>query len=126
MRQGRAMITKRIAGYREGLEYLDGRMSAPIGHNTTVVRRDDAVAIVYLGTEIVTFHSDERISLNSGGWRTVTTLHRMNAVLPVGLTVEGSTVSGWTGKRPANYREWRVFTPSDTFDFYDGISVFNV
>lgn len=33
-------------------------------------------------TDVVTFHRDGRIVLNSGGWQTVTTKERMNRYLP--------------------------------------------
>lgn len=52
-----------------------------IGNNTYLVRETQgAVAIQLHNTHIVTFHADGRIVLNSGGYRSVTTRQRMNAV----------------------------------------------
>lgn len=123
-RRGRATLLAKVDSYESAAEFLGERKSAMLAHNTDVIRRDSlTVAIAHLGTEIVTFHRDGRITLNSGGWRTATTLHRINAVLPFGITVDGSTVSGWTGKAQMHERPWRVFTPEATYDFYDGITV---
>jgi len=38
-------------------------------------------------TDIMTFHKDGTVTLNSGGYRTVTTKRRMNQLLPNGIGV---------------------------------------
>lgn len=38
-------------------------------------------------TDIVIFHDDGTVTLNSGGWRTVTTKRRINQLLPAGWGV---------------------------------------
>lgn len=44
---------------------------------TKILKDDSATAVVYHGTYVVVF-TDKQVSLNSGGWRTVTTKARMN------------------------------------------------
>ena len=61
----------------------DGRNKTdrPIENNTRVVRRDDDYAIKLHDTDVVTFHRDGSVTLDSGGWLTVTTKDRMNGFL---------------------------------------------
>lgn len=44
---------------------------------TSVVRRDGVMIVTYHNTEVVRA-TDDFVTLNSGGWRTVTTKARMN------------------------------------------------
>jgi hypothetical protein len=91
-----AKITQpRTYDYEGWSAVLGDRQSARIGHNTTLERRStaffpadptreaaDAIAVRLHSTDVVTFFADGRIMLNSGGWQSVTTKQRMNAVLP--------------------------------------------
>lgn len=64
--------------------YLHGgrnKSSRPIENNTRIERRDDDIAVRLHGTDVVTFHKDNSVTLNSGGWLTVTTKDRMNTYL---------------------------------------------
>ena len=59
------------------------RESRKLAHNTYARRRNSGkIAIQLHATDILTFHSDGQIDLNTGGWNTVTTHSRMNAFLP--------------------------------------------
>lgn len=53
-----------------------GRMHRVSHNNTSIVRQNDAGAVILHGTPVVTWDKD-RIILNSGGWRTTTTKARM-------------------------------------------------
>jgi hypothetical protein len=59
------------------------KRSKPYANNTRIERRDeDTYALRLHATDIATFHRDGRVTLNSGGWRTVTTKDRLSAVTP--------------------------------------------
>ena len=59
-----------------------------VSNNTYLVRRgEDAVAVRLHQTDVVTFHSDNSIRLDSGGWRTLTTKARINDWLPPGFNL---------------------------------------
>lgn len=69
--------------YTDAVEKLGSRDTRKIGNNTYLERRDDeTIAIRLHATDVVTFTSGT-ITLNSGGWRTVTTKARLNYALPV-------------------------------------------
>lgn len=58
----------------------DGR-SKPYANNTRIEKRgDDAFALRLHATDIATFHRDGRITISTGGWRTVTTKERLGHV----------------------------------------------
>lgn len=61
---------------------LTGRCkdSRKLCNNTYLCRRDeDAVAVRLHSTDVVTFFSDGRIEISTGGWNTITTKDRINA-----------------------------------------------
>ena len=54
-----------------------------ISNNTHVeMHPDDSIAIRLHEMDIATYYPDQKIVLNSGGWRTVTTKERMNSFSP--------------------------------------------
>lgn len=68
--------------YAEWSEYLShgrDKTDRPLEGKTTRIRRvaDDAVALWYHTTDVITWYEDGRIVLNSGGWRTSTTKQKM-------------------------------------------------
>lgn len=52
--------------------------------NNTYLHRvaDDAIAVRFHATDVVTFYADNVTELDSGGYRTQTTLERLNRYLP--------------------------------------------
>jgi len=55
-----------------------------IRNNTVEYERENGDRVIRLHfTDIITFHKDGSITLNSGGWRTVTTKERMNSFSPI-------------------------------------------
>ncbi len=84
--------------------------------NNTYARWKDAtrdIAICLHSTDVVTFHDDGTITLNSGGYRTVTTKDRINGILPRPLGVY-SNKGVWTLYRKGN-------NPCTVSEFYDGM-----
>lgn len=82
------LLTPRTHDYDGYAAILGDRYERRIGHNTSVIRvSEDSVGIRLHWTTVVTFHRDGRIWLNSGGYQSVTTKQRMNAVLPQHLGV---------------------------------------
>jgi len=93
------------------LQRKDKRIpSRKVGNNTYAQRRDHRIAIRLHGTDILLFEYNQldgtpTITLDSGGWLTVTTKERMNRFLPKGVSV--SSVKG----------RWYVHLPGrDDFD----------
>lgn len=71
----KADITDRASA----LDFLDGRSSRKLGHNTFVVLRDGGdPAVTYHATDIVTYHGDGSVTFDCGGWATATTVDRMH------------------------------------------------
>lgn len=67
----------------------------------------DVLVILYQ-TAILTIHPDDSFTVSSGGWRTVTSKQRLNALLPAGYRVN-----------QRNF-EWFIDTPEGEYDFCDG------
>lgn len=84
-----------VTDYRSAAEYLGSRSSRPAGNNTSVERlAADAIGIRLHRTIVVIHYADGVLTLNSGGWRSVTTAHRMSAFSRVGVSFRqsGATV----------------------------------
>jgi hypothetical protein len=80
-----------MQSYQEADEQLTGRCHKrrKIANNTWLERRstnfdsdiedpDDEIAVRLHNTDVVTFRRDGAITLNTGGWFTVTTKERIN------------------------------------------------
>lgn len=85
-----------------------------LANNTRGVRNDDdSIGVVLHQTEVLRFHPDGTVTINTGGWATATTKDRINAFLPAPLQVV-SDKGQWYVR---NYRQdARVL-------FYDGMVV---
>lgn len=64
--------------YAEAAEILQGRDSIKLGNNTWLEDFDGGVAVRLHDTRIVKFWLDGSITLQTGGYRTVTTKERLN------------------------------------------------
>lgn len=85
---------------------IKNRESKKVGNNTYLVRiSPDTIGVRLHNTVVVSIHSDGTYTLNSGGWRTVTTKARMNEFCPV--RVSQKKYDWFVGDEP----------------FYDGIRV---
>jgi hypothetical protein len=87
---------------------LKKRESKKIGNNTYLVRiSPETIGVRLHNTVVVRIHSDGTYTLNSGGWRTVTTKDRINAYSPVRVS--------------QRKHEWYV--GDENIPFHDGIRV---
>ena len=76
-----------------------------LGNNTYLYRNvDGSFAVRLHNTDIVTIHADDTYTLNSGGWRTVTTKARMNEFSPAHLTQERGV---WYLRQGSNWDNWK-------------------
>ena len=66
--------------YQSAAEYLGKKTDRPLeGRATRLQRRSDStIAIRYQSTDVITYHADGSIVLESGGWRSATTKARIN------------------------------------------------
>jgi hypothetical protein len=88
---------------------LSGRSSRKLAHNTWAELDDDgSVGIRFHATRILEFQPDGRFAVDTGGWRTVTTKQRLNALLPAGYRVHAERFA------------WKMTTPEGVFDLEDG------
>ncbi len=80
-----------------------------LAHNTFVeADQDGSLGVRFHLTRIITFHPDGSFTVNTGGYRTVTTKQRLNALLPAGY-----------GIHQVSY-VWRIATPEGDFEFENG------
>lgn len=83
-----------------------------IGHSTLEYTTPDGRRIIrFHRTNVVTFHPNGDVTLDSGGHQSFTTKKRFNEHLPYGAGVF------------QHKHEWYVQTVLGTFDFYDGFTV---
>ena len=94
--------------YANACDKLNGRGSRKVGNNTYLERIDsDTIGVRLHRTHVVTIHADGRYTLNSGGWRTVTTKSRINHYAPARVTQRAG--------------EWFVRHDGDEVEFCDGM-----
>lgn len=90
-------------------QHLNGRQSRRLAHNTYAELDDDgSVGVRFHATRILTFHPEGTFTVSTGGWRTVTTKQRLNALLPAGFRIFSERYA------------WQIATPEGTFPFEDG------
>lgn len=92
---------------------LGDKQAKTIGHNTVVSRQGEDIGVTLHSTTVITYHPNDTITLNSGGWRTVTTKDRINQLLPMPLGVYSES-GVWTLSRRGN-------NPGTVSEFYDGM-----
>jgi hypothetical protein len=92
-------------------------------HSTT-----DGGAVTYIRTEIVRWDANRNVTLNSGGWRTVTTKRKMvqaSNQFNLGYTVHQSKGDWFVtvfGVSPEGYDSASAEHGAITFPYYDGIT----
>ena len=96
--------------YESANAKLTGRckLSRKVANNTYLIRREEDIALQLHSTDVMTFHPDGSITLNSGGWHTVTTKARIN-----------SELSGRQGINQVN----GIWYMHDGSLFYDGVTI---
>ena len=111
-----------VRSYKDAEEFLShGRNpdDRPLANNTRLIHHGNSIGVVLHDTEVVTYYPDGRISLDSGGWRTVTTRDRMNNYGPLGWQVwQDRGVwyfgHGWRDPEPLVYADGITVHPDDT------------
>jgi hypothetical protein len=90
------------------------KVSRPIENNTRIEQRGDDYAVVLHGTDVVTYHKDGSVTLDSGGWLTVTTKDRMNGYLGTRARVWSERGKWFVGRWDGTRARTR---------FFDGITI---
>lgn len=101
-----------MRNYFAAQTFLGGReyRTVPSIRSTTVEKlNEDAIALRYHGTNVVTYYRNGDCALRSGGWHTVTTKARINDYSPARVF-----------QRDFN---WYVMTKDGPVDFLDGMIV---
>lgn len=75
--------------YEKAVATLKNRPSKKVANNTYLIPVDGGIAVKLHQTNVVTFHPDGTTTLNSGGWRTVTTKERINSFSPARVYSDG-------------------------------------
>jgi len=116
-----------MRNYQEASEVLGNRDSRRLKYATLLVRRGKDIAVKFHSTDIVTYHEDGSITLDSGGWLTRTTRNRMNEFTP--FSISGSLMLGHGGGRRCldpgddGWRDWEVRTWNDSAMYKDGMRI---
>ena len=77
-----------VTTFEDAIKFLGGETQKEFGHNTYMTRLSSgSVAVTYHKTEIVTYHPNGTITLDNGGWHTVTTARRMHRLTPSNVRV---------------------------------------
>ena len=88
---------------------LAGYVGRKLAHNTYVEQDGDgSIGVRFHATRILTFHPDGSFTVNTGGYHTVTTKQRLNALMPNGYRIFSERYA------------WKISTPEGIFDFEDG------
>jgi hypothetical protein len=96
--------------FQQLAEILGTKQNRPYGKNTRMIRLcPDRITIRFHQTDVVTFHSDGRVVLNSGGFKTPTTKDRIS-------THSGINLSQKDG-------EWSFARGGTTHHFADGVTL---
>lgn len=106
-----------IQSYADADEFLHTRGRRvdrkKVANNTYAERRGARIAIRLHATDVVTYAEDV-ITMNTGGWYTVTTKDRINAFLPSGWRIASEKGTWYLHKLPWGGSRWR---------FTDGLSL---
>ena len=102
----------RIDSFSDAAARLGGRDGMTLCNNTSLQRLSPTeIAVRLHGTYIVKYQDHGTVVLNTGGWATVTTKSRMNAVLPHSIRVYQRDHS------------WYVRKDGEDIPFCDGITL---
>ncbi len=89
------------ATYLELADIIGKRDSRKIQHNTRLRREDSDLVIRYHATDVLRYHGDDTVTIDTGGWHSVTSATRYQNWLPLYWSV-------------ANHNgAWNVYGPGD-------------
>jgi hypothetical protein len=87
---------------------LTAYVGRKLAHKTYIEQGDEArIGVRFHSTRILTFHPEGTFTVNTGGYRTVTTKQRLNALLPKGYRIYSERYV------------WMIGTPEGVFEFED-------
>jgi len=89
--------------YDQAKVQLGNRKSKKLGHETWLEARENAIAVRYHRTDVVTIHEDNTYELNNGGWATSTTKKRLNQYSPAKIYQHKYSWYLWTPEGPVSY-----------------------
>lgn len=115
------------SAYAAASDRLTGRCATrrKIANNTYLERRGEDIAIRLHSTDVVTFHPDGTLTLDTGGWLTMTTKARMcDALSPLGYTLT-SNRGRWTLHKFGHRDSEDRWVPSDwpAVPYADGMTL---
>lgn len=105
-RRGKAVMVAQAAA-AHGITLDSKACKQPARNTLDYIAPDGTRRIRLHDTDVVTIDKRGNITLDSGGWQTVTTKDRMNQVLPSGWAVYSN-------------RGWLIRTPKGEFPYADG------
>ena len=108
-----AKLACRYTDFNDLVEYLGGKSSKKIGHNTFVEQIDEfTIGIKYHRTYIVKMDPTGVLTVSTGGWETSTTKERLNQFL------------GCRNVRIFQKKgEWYIVGTNETLPYQDGMLV---
>jgi hypothetical protein len=111
-------LQHRLVSYKDAKDQLGTRKTRKLANNTYLVpvTIPEAIAVRLHQTYIVMYKKNGDITLNSGGWRTMTTRSRFDVLLPDGWRV-------WADKGEWYLSKAAYQKDADTFLFQDGITI---
>lgn len=101
--------------YQKLQEKIKNRETKKLANNTYIVREGDSLAVRLHSTNILSFSPDNTITINSGGWKTVTTKSRINEYLGnPSISQDRGLWYWWTSGNQSTWKEQRIpFTDGD-------------
>lgn len=94
--------------FLEAQKIIKNRQSKKIKNNTYLIKiNDDSIGVKLHNTIVVTIHKNGSYTLNTNGWRTVTTKQRINQYCPIGVY----------------QRKNRWYVGTESHPFFDGMIV---
>lgn len=73
---------------KDSQKLLNGRSSKIIDHNTILHQTTDGIKLRYYKTDILHFHINQDIIVDTNGYRTISTKKRLNKYLPEGFSIK--------------------------------------
>lgn len=70
-----------LNNYKEALEKLNGQAQINIGYGTWLIHKDENIIVKYIITDIVTYHPDGSITIQTGGFNNRATFGRLKQLL---------------------------------------------
>jgi hypothetical protein len=108
--------------YVTAAEKLGSRDSRKVGNNTYLERLDDeTIGLRLHSTYVVKFHADGSVTLDSGGWQTVTTKERMGWA--DGISVFQRDFAWFVRLQGTSPEGYRTFAGGETIAYSDGMRV---